>query len=100
MRNHSSTERAIISAPAVVIVVVGLMVTGARAETPVPPDATGYPSLQGESPRPDRPAMTPDDLAKLKQDLSAARDRQQKPVSSPQPHPAAKGTTPKIKRDQ
>ena len=99
MRNHRYTERVPISAQ-VAIAIVGLLATGTRAQTPVPPDAIGYPSLQGESPVPDRPAMTADDLAKLKQDLSAARDRQQKPVSSPQPHPAAKGTTPKIKRDQ
>ena len=99
MRNHRYTERVPISAQ-VAIAIVGLLATGTRAQTPVPPDATGYPSLQGESPVPDRPAMTADDLAKLKQDLSAARDRQQKPVSSPQPHPAAKRTIPKIKRDQ
>jgi hypothetical protein len=85
-------------APAgIVILVVALTVMGARAQ-PAPHDT--YPDLQDTPPRSETPAMTVDEIAKLKQDLSAARDRQQQPVSpTPAARTTAKGTTAKIKRD-
>jgi hypothetical protein len=81
----------------IVILVVALTVMGARAQ-PAPHNAIAYPDVQDTPPGSETPAMTADEIAKLKQDLSAARDRQQKPVKTP-PRTPAKRTTAKIKRD-
>jgi hypothetical protein len=48
---------------------------GARAEEPGRPKTTGYPAVEDVPPRPEKPAMTADELSKLKRELSAARDR-------------------------
>jgi hypothetical protein len=52
----------------------------ARAEEH--PKSTGYPAVGDMPPRPERPAMTADEMSKLKKDLSAARDRQTKGKAS------------------
>jgi hypothetical protein len=86
------------AAAGVIILVVALTVMGARAQ-PAPHNAIAYPKLQDMPPRPEKPVMTADELVKLQQDLSAARDRLQKPGGPPRPRPTAKGATAKIKRD-
>jgi lactam utilization protein B len=45
----------------------------ARAEAPAP---RVYLPVEDLPPRPEKPAMTADEMSKLKKDLSAARDRQ------------------------
>jgi hypothetical protein len=86
-------------AAGVIILVVALTVMAARAQ-PAPHNATAYPDVQDTPPRPEKPAMTADEVTRLKQDLSAARDRQQQPASPTPPRTPAKGTTAKIKRDR
>jgi hypothetical protein len=79
-----------------IILAIGLMAMGARAETLTPPKTTRYPDVQDVPARQEKPAMTADELTKLKQDLSAARDRQHQPEKNRQkgPLPKSKGTTP------
>jgi hypothetical protein len=48
----------------------------ARAEEPGQQKTTGYPAVQDVPPRPEKPAMTADEQLKLKNELSATRDRQ------------------------
>jgi hypothetical protein len=48
----------------------------AHAEGPGRPKTTDYPAVEDVPPRPEKPAMTADELSKLKKDLTAARDRQ------------------------
>ena len=48
----------------------------ALAEVPGPPKPSTYMPVQDMPPRPEKPAMTPNEQSKLKKDLSAARDRQ------------------------
>ena len=48
----------------------------ARAEATALPKATGYPAVEDAPPRPQKPAMTADELSKLKKELTAARDHQ------------------------
>jgi hypothetical protein len=87
------------AAAGVIVLVVALTVMGARAQ-PAPHNATTYPNLRDMPARPEKPVMTADELVKLQQDLSAARDRQQKPGGRPPAAPPAKGATAKIKRDR
>jgi hypothetical protein len=47
--------------------------SGARAEER---KSTSYPSVGDTPPRPDKPAMTTDEISKLKKDLTTAHDRQ------------------------
>jgi hypothetical protein len=68
-----------------IILVVAFTVMSARAQ-PI-----AYPDLRDMRPRPEKPAMTAEELVKLGQDLSAARDRQQKPGGRPQPRSPQKG---------
>jgi hypothetical protein len=63
-----------LAASAVLLSVVSLGSLGALAEEPGRPKTTGYPTL--EPPRPEKPAMTADEQAKLKKELSATRDHQ------------------------
>ena len=49
---------------------------GRRAEAPALPKTTGYPAVEDVPPRPQKPAMTADELSKLKKELTAARDHQ------------------------
>ena len=48
----------------------------ARAQEPGRAKATGFPAVEDVPPRPERPAMTTDEQARLKKELAAARDRQ------------------------
>jgi hypothetical protein len=48
----------------------------ARAEAPAPPKTSAYPLLGDLPPKPENPAMTPEQRLKLQKELSAARDRQ------------------------
>ncbi len=64
-----------LAASAILLSVVSLGPLGARAEEPGP-KTTGYPSLEDVPPRPEKPAMTADELSKLKKELNATRDRQ------------------------
>jgi hypothetical protein len=66
----------VLAASAILLSVVSLGPLGARAEEPGRSKATGYPVL--EPARPEKPAMTADELTKLKKDLTATRDRQPK----------------------
>jgi hypothetical protein len=63
-----------LAALAILLPVVSLGSLVALAEQPGRPKTTGYPSL--EAVPPNKPAMTADELVKLKADLSAKRDRQ------------------------
>ena len=47
----------------------------ARAEVPGPPKPAAYLPVEDVPPRPEKPAMTADEQLKLKNELSAARDR-------------------------
>jgi hypothetical protein len=62
-----------LAASAILLSVVSLGPSGARAEEPVRP-TTGYPVLEPSKPL--KPAMTADELSKLKKDLGATRGRQ------------------------
>jgi hypothetical protein len=48
----------------------------ARAQEPGRVKSTGFPAVGDVPPRPENPAMTTDEQAKLKKELAAARDRQ------------------------
>jgi len=48
----------------------------ARAEAPAPSKTSAYPSLGNVGPEREDHAMTPDERSKLKQELTAARERQ------------------------
>ena len=63
-----------LAASAWLLLVAALCPLGASAGEPGPSKATGYPVL--EPSKPEKPAMTADELSKLKKDLSATRDRQ------------------------
>jgi len=54
----------------------GTSLMDARAEAPALPKTTGYPAVEDVPPRPQKPAMTADELSKLKKELTAARDHQ------------------------
>ena len=54
----------------------GSSLMDARAEAPTPPKASAYPLVEDLPPKREKPAMTADEMSKLKKDLSAARDRQ------------------------
>jgi hypothetical protein len=69
-----------LAASAILLSVVALAPLRTRAEEPGQRKTTDYPAVQDVPPRPEKPAMTADELFKLKNDLSAARDRQQQPV--------------------
>ena len=63
-------------AASAILLSVALGPLGARAEQPGRPKTTGYPAVGDVPPRPEKPAMTADELSKLKKDLSATHDRQ------------------------
>jgi hypothetical protein len=65
-----------LAASAMLLSIVSLAPLGSRAEEPAHPKTTGYPAVGDVPPRPDKPAMTADEMSKLKKDLNAARDRQ------------------------
>jgi hypothetical protein len=76
-----------LAASAILLAVGSLIPLSSRAEEPGRPKATGYPDVEDLPPRSEKPAMkTPGELAKLKQDLSAARDRQA-PGAKAKAHP-------------
>ena len=54
----------------------GSSLMDARAEATALPKSTGYLPVEDLPPRPEKPAMTADELSKLKKELIAARDRQ------------------------
>jgi hypothetical protein len=54
----------------------GSSLMDARAEAPAAPKPGAYPPLGNPPSDRDKPAMTPDERSKLKQELIAARDRQ------------------------
>jgi hypothetical protein len=85
-------------AAAAIILIAGCMAMGVRAQ-PAPSSGTAYPAVEDVPPRPEKPAMTADELTKLKQDLSATRERQRESPTTAQPPKPAKRATPKIKRD-
>ena len=73
----SKSEKFIaLAVSAVLLSVVSLCPLGARAEEPGRSKTTGYPAVEDVPPRPEKPAMTADQLSKLKKDLTATRDRQ------------------------
>ncbi len=62
------------SAAAVALLgVLSLAAAGVRAEER---KSTGYPTVGDTPPRPDKPAMTADDISRLKKALTTAHDRQ------------------------
>jgi hypothetical protein len=63
-------------AASVLLSIVSLAPVGSRAEEAAHPKAGGYPAVGDMPSRPDKPAMTTDEMSKLKKDLGAARDRQ------------------------
>jgi hypothetical protein len=65
-----------LAASAILLSVVSLVPLSLRAEEPGRPKTTGYPAVEDMPPRAEKPAMTADELLKLKKELSATRDRQ------------------------
>jgi hypothetical protein len=65
-----------VAASAILTLVVSLGQPGARAEELGHPKTTGYPDLEDAPRRPEKPAMTADELSKLKKELNATRDHQ------------------------
>jgi hypothetical protein len=57
---------------------LALTPVGVRAEGTGQPKTAGYPIVGDMPPRPEKPAMTTDEQSKLKQELTATRDRQPK----------------------
>src|ERR1035437_8728018 len=55
-----------LAASAILLSVVSLGPLGARAEVPGRPKTTGYPAVEDVPTRPEKPAMTADELSKLK----------------------------------
>src|SRR5271169_1591772 len=55
--------------------IAGSSLMDARAEAPAPPKTNAYPAL-GPRPNHAAPAMTADELSKIKKDLNSARNRQ------------------------
>jgi hypothetical protein len=78
-----------LAASAILLSVVSLVPLSSRAEEPGRPKAAGYPDVEDVPPRPEKPAMTVDELAKLKKDLAAARDRHA-PYAKAHPAPPAR----------
>jgi hypothetical protein len=66
----------VLAASAILLSFISLAPLDARAEEPGRPKTTGYPAVEDVPPRPEKPAMTADELLKLKKELNAARDRQ------------------------
>jgi hypothetical protein len=67
------------SLAAAALLVSGLwlgMHADARAEATTAPKQRAYPQVEDVPAKPDKPAMTADEQAKLKKDLIDARDRQ------------------------
>ncbi|MGD1074222.1 MAG: hypothetical protein ABSB15_29300 [Bryobacteraceae bacterium] len=63
----------------------GSSLMDARAQSPAPPKAGAYLPVEDLPPKREMPAMTPDERSKLKNELTAARDRQAvKPVKKPE----------------
>ena len=54
----------------------GSSLMDARAEAPVPPKTSVYLPVEDLPPQREKPAMTPDERAKLRKELIATRDRQ------------------------
>jgi hypothetical protein len=54
----------------------------ARAQASAPPKTGVYLPIQDLPPRREMPAMTADEMSKLKKDLSVARDRQKSQVKA------------------
>jgi hypothetical protein len=54
----------------------GSSLMDAHAEATALPKANGYLRVEDLPPKPEKPAMTADELLKLKKELAAARDRQ------------------------
>ena len=67
---------AALAASAILLFVVSLAPLDAQAEEPGRPTTTGYPNLGDMPPKPEKPAITADELSKLKNQLTTARDRQ------------------------
>jgi hypothetical protein len=64
-----------LAASAILLSVVSLAPLDVRGEEPGRGKTTGYPNLGDGPPKPEKPAMTVDELSKLKKDLTTARDR-------------------------
>ena len=65
----------LLAVSAILLSLVSLAPLDARAEEPGRQKTTGYPDLGDRPPKPEKPAMTADELSKLKKELGAARDR-------------------------
>jgi hypothetical protein len=65
-----------LAASVMLLSVVLLAPIRSQAEEAAHPNAGGYPAVGDVPSRPDKPAMTTDEMSKLKKDLGAARDRQ------------------------
>jgi hypothetical protein len=78
---------------AILLSVVSLLPLSSRAAEPGHPKTTGYPDVEDVPPRPEKPAMTADELSNLKKDLSATRDRQT-PDAKAHPAPSARRAKP------
>ncbi len=64
-----------LAALAMLLSVVSVGSPGALAEGPGRPKTRGYLAVEDVPPRPEKPAMTADELVKLKKDLAAKRDQ-------------------------
>jgi len=66
----------ITSFAAAALLLSALVISTARAESTTVPKQSAYPQVQNSPSDREKPAMTADEQAKLKQDLIDARDRQ------------------------
>jgi hypothetical protein len=60
----------------ILLLVACLISMDAQAQEPGRVKSPGFPAVEDVPPRPEKPAMTTDEQAKLKKELAAARDRQ------------------------
>jgi hypothetical protein len=82
-----------LAASAILLSLVSSVPLSSRAAEPGHPKITGYPDVEDVPPRPEKPAMTADELSRLKKDLSATRDRQA-PDAKAHPAPPARPAKP------
>ena len=73
---HVRLDDSFAFAASALLSVISLLPLASRAEETARQKTTGYPAVEDVPPRPDKPAMTADELDRSSKELSAARDRQ------------------------
>jgi len=79
MSRHGKCAGFAAAVPLSILLLVACLISvpiDAGAQEPGRVKSTGFPAVEDVPPRPEKPAMTTDEQAKLKKELAAARDRQ------------------------